>query len=52
MARTGNDNGRTKGRLPGRLEGVRKRKRAWRENECEAVLQKLRLVKIKERGDS
>jgi hypothetical protein len=52
MATTRNDNGRTKGRLSGRLEGVRKRKRARREYECEAVLEKLRLVNIKERGDS
>jgi hypothetical protein len=52
MATTRGDTGRAKGRLPGRLEGVRKRKRAWRNNECEVVLEKLRLVKIKERGDS
>ena len=39
------------GRLPGgRLEGVRKRKRARRRFESAVVMQKLRLVKIRGRG--
>ena len=40
------------GRLPGggRLEGVRRRKRARRRFESAVVMQKLRLIKIKGRG--
>jgi hypothetical protein len=40
------------GRLPGRVKGVRKRKRAQRGFECEVVAQKLRLVRIKGQSDS
>ena len=44
------DEGSGGGRLPRRLKGVRKRKRAQRAIECEVVMQKLRLVRIKGRG--
>ena len=37
--------------MPGRLKGVRKRKRALRGFECEVVAQKLRLVSIKGQSD-
>ncbi|MDY7076957.1 MAG: hypothetical protein SXV54_08535 [Chloroflexota bacterium] len=43
------------GRLKGRLKGVRKRKRARRDFECEAVASKMRLVKVEkveEEGDN
>lgn len=39
------------GRMGGRLEGVRKRKRARRGFECEVVATKLRLVRVKEEGE-
>ncbi len=39
------------GRLGGRLKGVRRRKRARRGFECEVMVTKLRLVKVKEEGD-
>ncbi len=38
-------------RMGGRLEGVRKRKRARRGFECEVVATKLRLVRVKEEGE-
>jgi hypothetical protein len=39
--------GERDGRRGGRLKGVRKRKRARREFECEVMALKMRLVKIK-----
>lgn len=38
------------GRLPGRLKGVRKRKRAQRNFECRVVMEKLRLVRVRAQG--
>ena len=39
------------GRMGGRLKGVRKRKRARRGFECQVVALKLRLVKVRGKGD-
>ncbi|NLF74768.1 MAG: hypothetical protein GX573_03660 [Chloroflexi bacterium] len=50
MTREPNEAGRAKNRLSGRLEGVRKRKRARQVYECEFVLEKLRLIEKKERS--
>lgn len=50
MVRRQLEEGSGGGRLPRRLKGVRKRNRAQRGIECEAVMQKLRLAKIKGRG--
>jgi len=51
MAKAQRDGNGGSGRLPGRLKGVRKRKRARRDFACEVVAQKLRLVKFRMQSD-
>jgi hypothetical protein len=51
MGKARRDGGSGGGRLPGRLKGVRKRKRAKRGYKCEVVAQKLRLVQVRTRGE-
>jgi hypothetical protein len=46
--REGSGEGR---RLPGRLKGVRKRRRALRALDCEVMAQKMRLVRVRDRRD-
>ncbi len=51
MTTKGMEENESGGRMGGRLKGVRKRKRSRRGFECEVVALKLRLVKVKGKGD-